>query len=52
MLRYLGRLRKRMYGVGFLPSDPLLVVVERACDAVHHLSVLLHYPASEKEEKR
>ncbi|MFO0865023.1 MAG: hypothetical protein U0744_10290 [Gemmataceae bacterium] len=48
MLHYLGKLRKRMYEVGFRPSDPLMGVVEKAYDAVHHLSVMLHYQACER----
>ena len=50
MLRYLGRLRTRMYEVGFRPTDPLMGVVEKAYDAIHHLNVLLHYEACEKRE--
>ena len=49
MLRYLGKLRTRMYEVGFRPTDPLMGVVEKAYDALHHLSVLLHYQGCEKE---
>ncbi|MBX9678679.1 MAG: hypothetical protein K2X38_07930 [Gemmataceae bacterium] len=49
MLRYLGKLRARMYEVGFRPSDPLMGVVEKAYDALHHLSVVLHYQGCEKE---
>jgi len=43
MLRYLFRLRDRMRKVGFLPSDPLYCVVEKAYDAVQALTVKLHY---------
>lgn len=42
-LRYLGRLRDRMTRRGFPPDDPLMWRVEEAFDAVHALSVELHY---------
>ena len=43
MLGYLDRLRQRMEKVGFLPGDPLYVLVREAEDKIHHLSVELHY---------
>jgi hypothetical protein len=49
ILRYMGKLLNRMYEVGFRPTDPLMGGVEKAHDAVHHLSVMLHYEGCEKE---
>jgi hypothetical protein len=43
MLGYLVRLRERMGKVGFLPGDPLYQLVRKAEDALHRLSVELHY---------
>jgi hypothetical protein len=43
MLDYLVRLRMRMQKVGFLPGDPLYVLVRDAENKLHHLSVELHY---------
>jgi hypothetical protein len=43
MLRYLYRLWDRMNKIGFLPNDPLYLVVYQAYNAVHALSVKLHY---------
>jgi hypothetical protein len=43
MLGYLVRLRQRMDKVGFLPGDPLYVLVRDAEDKLHRLSVELHY---------
>jgi hypothetical protein len=42
-LRYLARLRSRMEQAGFLPDDPLFRLVSKAYDAVHALSVHMHY---------
>ena len=42
-LGYLYRLRERMQKVGFLPNDPLFLRVCQAYDAVHRLSIELHY---------
>jgi hypothetical protein len=42
-LGYLSRLRARMQKVGFIPSDPLYQLVDRAYDAVHELRIKLHY---------
>jgi hypothetical protein len=42
-LRYLGRLRDRMNERGFPPNDPLHLAVTGAFNAVHALSVELHY---------
>jgi hypothetical protein len=42
-LRYLLALRRRMEQCGFPPDDELRQLVERAYDAVHRLSVELHY---------
>jgi hypothetical protein len=41
-LGYLYRLRERM-SKRFLPTDPLLILTDRAYQAVHALSVELHY---------
>jgi hypothetical protein len=43
MVSYLHKLRERMQRVGFLPQDPLYVVVDTAYDAVQALAVKLHY---------
>jgi hypothetical protein len=43
MLGYLNALRSRMEKQGFPPNDLLRERVERAYDAVHSLSVRLHY---------
>jgi hypothetical protein len=43
MLAYLNRLHARMEKAGFLPDDELLISVKRASDAVHDLSVRVHY---------
>lgn len=42
-VRYLGKLKDRMDQVGFLPHDPLYELVKDAYNAVHHLSMDLHY---------
>jgi hypothetical protein len=42
-LQYLNRLEARMIAVGVLPADPLLQKVVKARDAMHDLSVKLHY---------
>jgi len=36
-INYLLRMKKRMYGAGFPPDDPLLVLTENAYDAVQRL---------------
>jgi hypothetical protein len=43
MLGYLGRLKERMRRKGFVESDRLLTAVCRAEDAMHALSVEVHY---------
>jgi hypothetical protein len=43
MLRYLARLQRRMIKRKFLESDPLLQRVRAAHNAIHALSVELHY---------
>jgi hypothetical protein len=43
MLGYLGRLKRRMVRRGFLNGDPLLDSVVRAENAMHALSVEVHY---------
>jgi hypothetical protein len=47
MLGYLVRLRQRIDKVGFLPGDPLYVLVRDAENKLHHLSVELHYRSCE-----
>ena len=42
-LRYLGKLRDRMNARGFPPNDPLYLAATGAFNAVHALSVELHY---------
>jgi hypothetical protein len=42
-LRYLGRARRRLELLGFPPADPLYREVSRAFEAVHGLSIRLHY---------
>ena len=43
MLRYLARLKRRMTYRGFPPHDPLLAAVVNAENALHALSIELHY---------
>jgi hypothetical protein len=43
MLGYVTRLSERMDATAFDVSDPLLLKVRRAQDALHELSVHLHY---------
>jgi len=45
MLSYFGRLKERMRRRGFLADDRLLAAVCRAEDAIHALSVEVHYLA-------
>jgi hypothetical protein len=40
---YLNRLERRMEACGFLPDDRLLVWVLEARDAMHELTVAMHY---------
>jgi len=47
MVAYLHRLQARMDAVGFVPGDRLYRLVSEALDAVHGLSVELHYMATE-----
>ena len=42
-LRYLGRLQTRMEKAPFPSDDPIYKLVVKAYNAVHHLSVALHY---------
>ncbi len=43
MLGYLNRLHRRMEKVGFLRDDQSLKLVAKARDAMHELTVELHY---------
>jgi hypothetical protein len=45
MLGYLNRLKKRMQRRGFPPDDRLLIAACRAEEALHALSVEVHYVA-------
>ena len=47
MLRYLGKLRRRMEQVGFVPNDKLYRRVSDAYNAMHSLCVTLHYLSCE-----
>ena len=47
MLNYLGRLKKRMTCKGFPPDDPLLQATCKAEEAMHALSVGVHYLSCE-----
>jgi hypothetical protein len=51
MLRYLHQLQGRMDKVGFVPSDKLYRLVGEAFDAVHRLSVELHYMTCEANKR-
>jgi hypothetical protein len=51
MLGYLHRLKGRMDATGFVPSDPLYRLVGEAFDAVHWLSVALHYMATDADKR-
>lgn len=42
-LQYLNRLEERLIAVGALPNDSLLQKVVKARDAMHDLSIKLHY---------
>jgi hypothetical protein len=42
-LGYLNRLERRMETCGFPPDDRLLVLVREARDAMHGLTVAMHY---------
>jgi hypothetical protein len=42
-MNYLLRLRTRMEKAGFKPDDPVYQMVFKAYDAMHRLSVELHY---------
>ena len=50
--RYFGRLRARMEKVGFVPGDPLYERVKKAHDAMHDLSVHVHYLTCDLSKKR
>ncbi len=46
-VNYLFRLKTRMERAGFPPRDPLYVLVCDAYDAMHRLSVEIHYLSCE-----
>jgi hypothetical protein len=50
MLGYVGRLRDRMYATGFVDEDSLMQVVLAAHDALHRLTVRLHYDSGDKDD--
>lgn len=43
MLFFLLRFKERLSKTGFEPNGELYRIVDKAHDAVHHLSVVLHY---------
>jgi hypothetical protein len=45
-LHYLGKLRDRMNALSFPPNEPLYLAAAGAFNAVHALSVELHYLTS------
>jgi hypothetical protein len=47
MLGYLRRLKCQIDAWGFAPSDPLHRLLGEAFDAVHRLSIELHYTATD-----
>lgn len=47
-MNYLIRLRERMVRVGFIPSDKLYQLVNKAYDAMHSLSVEMHYQSCKR----
>jgi hypothetical protein len=47
-LGYLTRLKARMERVGFRRNDPLFQRVQRAHDALHDLTIAVHYLACKK----
>jgi hypothetical protein len=49
VLGYVGRLRDRMYATGFVDEDSLMQMVLAAHDAIHRLTVRLHYDSTERE---
>jgi hypothetical protein len=51
MLGYLGRLRQRMLNAGFLPNDPLLLLVCDAQGSMHKLRIDVHYRGVEATRK-
>jgi hypothetical protein len=51
MLGYLHRLQGRMDVAGFVPSDELYRAVTNARDALHALSVNLHYLACDARKR-
>lgn len=52
MLGYVGRLRERMYATGWTDADKLMQMVNGAQDALHRLTVELHYEGCEREDGR
>ena len=50
--QYFGRLRTRMEKIGFVPGDPLYERVKMAHDAMHDLSVHVHYLVCDLSKKR
>src|SRR5438045_212996 len=52
MFGFLGRLRDRMYAVGFVEKDPLMQIVVTTHDSLHRLTVELHYQGCEQDGAR
>jgi hypothetical protein len=50
-LKYLGRLKGRMEKRGFHPSDPIFESTTAAYDAIHALSVNLHYLSCDADKR-
>ena len=51
-LRYFGRLQARMDTVGFVPGDPLYERVKKAHDALHDLTIHVHYLEREASRRQ
>jgi hypothetical protein len=52
MLGYLNRLHRRMEKAGFLPDDQSLKLVTQVRDAMHNLTVDLHYQSCPNQTGR
>jgi hypothetical protein len=51
MFGYLHRLQGRMDTAGFVPSDKLYRLVSEAFNAMHSLSIELHYRSCDAERR-
>lgn len=52
MLRYLNRLQDRACKSGFPGDDPLLPILRKAIDGIHHLTVHVHYAECDAEKRK